>query len=237
MSAGHSSADLWCRSQARAIPPSRATRTALHPGNRLPRPSWALGSRGGPRLHAIQAATPVTTAAGVSAPHAGRVQALVHHLRVTWEALDTLEHARAPSAIPLAPWARRAQGRARSAPRGGSAPLAHHTPALPPPPHGHKRRGARPAPHAAARRPGGPGAARGPRVSGPQASRGPPQRSGLPAGRGWMTNRNATRGKRPRPPCALWPARGSVSSPGGGRIVPGRMRPSLSMRSTTGVLP
>jgi hypothetical protein len=45
------------------------------------------------RLHAIQTALPWTTDAGVIAPHALRVQALVHQLRGTLEALETCENA------------------------------------------------------------------------------------------------------------------------------------------------
>ena len=44
-------------------------------------------------------------------------------------------------------------------------------------------------------------------------------------------------GTAPRPPCARWPARGSVSSCGVGRIVPPMTRPPISMRSTVGLLP
>jgi hypothetical protein len=46
-----------------------------------------------PRLHAIKAATPLTTDEGVIAPHALLVQALVNPLRVTLEAIDTFDHA------------------------------------------------------------------------------------------------------------------------------------------------
>jgi hypothetical protein len=55
---------------------------------------------GAPRLHALKAATPLTTDAGVSAPNALLVQALVNPLRVTMEAIDTFDNAiaqRAPS--------------------------------------------------------------------------------------------------------------------------------------------
>jgi transposase len=45
------------------------------------------------RLHAIQAATPLTTDEGVIAPHAVLVQALVNQLRVTLEAMATLDNA------------------------------------------------------------------------------------------------------------------------------------------------
>src|SRR5262249_24857756 len=48
LGSGQRYADLLCRSQSLADPQSRAPRTALHPGNLLPRPSWALGRRGGP---------------------------------------------------------------------------------------------------------------------------------------------------------------------------------------------
>jgi transposase len=45
------------------------------------------------RLHAIKAATPLTTDAGVIAPHALLVQALVNQLRVTLEAIETFDNA------------------------------------------------------------------------------------------------------------------------------------------------
>src|SRR5262245_5608476 len=45
------------------------------------------------RLHAIKAATPLTTDEGVIAPNAVLVQALVHHLRGTLEAIETFENA------------------------------------------------------------------------------------------------------------------------------------------------
>jgi hypothetical protein len=50
------------------------------------------------RRHAIQAAHPLTTDEGVSAPQAGLVQALGNPLRVTWEAMATFDHASAPRA-------------------------------------------------------------------------------------------------------------------------------------------
>jgi transposase len=45
------------------------------------------------RLHAIKAATPLTTDEGVIAPHALLVQALVNQLRVTLEAIETFDNA------------------------------------------------------------------------------------------------------------------------------------------------
>jgi hypothetical protein len=50
------------------------------------------------RLHAIKTAIPLTTDEGVSAPNALHVQVLVHQLRVTWEAIETFDHAIAPRA-------------------------------------------------------------------------------------------------------------------------------------------
>lgn len=49
----------------------------------------ATGSLEALLLHAIKAATPWTTDAGVIAPNAVLVQARVHQLRVTLEASDT----------------------------------------------------------------------------------------------------------------------------------------------------
>jgi transposase len=51
-----------------------------------------------PRLHAIKAATPWTTDAGVIAPHAVLVQALVTQLRGTLEAIATFANALAQRA-------------------------------------------------------------------------------------------------------------------------------------------
>ena len=51
-----------------------------------------------PRLHAIKAATPLTTDAGVIAPHAVLVQALVTQLRGTLEAMATFDTASAQRA-------------------------------------------------------------------------------------------------------------------------------------------
>src|SRR6266849_1236172 len=45
------------------------------------------------RIHAIKTATPLTTDAGVIAPHALLVQTLVHQLRVTLEAIATFDNA------------------------------------------------------------------------------------------------------------------------------------------------
>jgi hypothetical protein len=45
------------------------------------------------RIHAIKAAMPLTTDEGVIAPNAVLVQALVHQLRVTLEAIATFDHA------------------------------------------------------------------------------------------------------------------------------------------------
>jgi Transposase/Transposase IS116/IS110/IS902 family len=50
------------------------------------------------RIHAITTATPLPTNAGVIAPNAFRVQALVNQLRGTLEALETFAHASAPRA-------------------------------------------------------------------------------------------------------------------------------------------
>jgi transposase len=50
------------------------------------------------RIHAIQAAIPWTTDAGVIAPHAVLVQTLVNQLRGTLEAIETFDHAIAPCA-------------------------------------------------------------------------------------------------------------------------------------------
>jgi hypothetical protein len=52
------------------------------------------------RLHAIQAAFPFTIDAGIIAPHAVLVQALVNPPRVTWEAIATCNNAIAPRAEP-----------------------------------------------------------------------------------------------------------------------------------------
>jgi hypothetical protein len=50
------------------------------------------------RLNAIKAAIPLTTDAGIIAPHARLVQALVNQLRVTLSAIQDFDHASAPRA-------------------------------------------------------------------------------------------------------------------------------------------
>ena len=136
-----------------------------------------------------------------------------------------------PSASPLARSARPSPGPGPSALRVSAAPVGHNAPGIRPPPPGKPRPGARPAPHAAARRPGAPGVSRGPRSCDTRSWSGPRHRSAMPAGPRAMTSRNASRGKRRRPPCGRSPFHGTIAFLGVGKSVPCPMRAPLSRPS------